>query len=134
MREAVFKAIFQMDFSGNDPEKELDNFFEKWFDEKLKEDARRYVRGIKENLKGIDRIISSKLEKWTINRLSAVDRNVLRLGTYELLNEMDIPIEVTLDEMIELAKKYGTENSGKFVNGVLDKIAKEYTPEEKRDL
>ena len=134
MREAVFKAIFQMDFSGNDPEEELENFFEKWFDEKLKEDARRYVRGIKENLEKIDKIISSKLEKWTIDRLSAVDRNVLRLGTYELLNEMDIPMEVTLDEMIELAKKYGTENSGKFVNGVLDKIAKEYTPQEKRDL
>ena len=134
MREAVFKAIFQMDFSGNDPEGELENFFEKWFDEKLKEDARRYVRGIKENLEKIDKIISSKLEKWTIDRLSAVDRNVLRLGTYELLNEMDIPMEVTLDEMIELAKKYGTENSGKFVNGVLDKIAKEYTPQEKRNL
>jgi len=134
MREAVFKAIFQMDFSGNDPEEELENFFEKWFDEKLKEDARRYVRRIKEDLEKIDKIISSKLERWTIDRLSAVDRNVLRLGTYELLNEMDIPMEVTLDEMIELAKKYGTESSGKFVNGVLDKIAKEYTPKGKRDL
>ena len=134
MREAVFKAIFQMEFSGNDPEETIPEFFESWFDEKLKEDALRYVRGIKENIERIDSVISSKLENWTLDRLSAVDRNVLRLGTYELLYEMDVPIEVTLDEMIELAKKYGTENSGRFVNGVLDRIAKEYSPEEKRLL
>ncbi len=134
MREAVFKAIFQMDFTGDDPEGAVEEFMEDWFDEKLRSDARRYVRGIKENLNRIDEIISSKLENWRFDRLSSVDRNVLRLGTYELLYEMDVPIEVTLDEMIELAKKYGTENSGKFVNGVLDGIAKEYAPQEKREL
>lgn len=134
MREAVFKAIFQMDFTGQDPEEALEDFMEEWFDEKLKEDARRYARGVKRNIEKIDEIISSKLENWKFERLSSVDRNVLRLGTYELLYEMDVPIEVTLDEMIELAKKYGTENSGKFVNGVLDRIAKEYAPEEKRHL
>ena len=134
MREAVFKAIFQMDFTGQDPEEALEDFMEEWFDEKLREDARRYARGIKGNIERIDEIISSKLENWKFERLSSVDRNVLRLGTYELLYEMDVPIEVTLDEMIELAKKYGTENSGKFVNGVLDRIAKEYAPEEKRHL
>ena len=134
MREAVFKAIFQMDFTGDDPEGAVEEFMEDWFDEKLRSDARRYVRGIKENLNRIDEIISSKLENWRFDRLSSVDRNVLRLGTYELLYEMDVPIEVTLDEMIELAKKYGTENSGKFVNGVLDRIAKEYAPQEKREL
>ncbi len=134
MREAVFKAIFQMDFTGGDPEDAIEEFMEDWFDEKLRRDARRYVRGIKENLDRIDEIISSKLENWRFDRLSSVDRNVLRLGTYELLYETDVPIEVTLDEMIELAKKYGTENSGKFVNGVLDRIAKEYAPQEKRKL
>jgi N utilization substance protein B len=53
------------------------------------------------------------------------------LGTYELLYEPDVPIQVTLDEAIELAKRYGTDNSGKFVNGVLDRLAKQYVPEEK---
>ncbi len=134
MREAVFKAIFQMDFTGDDPKSALDEFIEDWFDEKLRSDAKRYVRGIEEHLDEIDGLIESKLENWALQRLSSVDRNVLRLGTYELLFEMDVPIEVTLDEMIELAKKYGTENSGRFVNGVLDKIAKEHTPQEKRDL
>ncbi len=56
---------------------------------------------------------------------------MLRLGTYELLYEKDVPIEVTLDEAVELAKKYGTENSGRFVNGVLDRIAKSFAPEPK---
>ncbi len=134
MREAVFKAIFQMDFTSNDPEEMIDEYIEDWFDDKLIEDARRYVKGIKENLKRIDEVISSKLENWKFDRLSSVDRNILRLGTYELLYEKDVPIEVTLDEMIEMAKKYGTENSGKFVNGVLDRISKEYAPIEKKDL
>ena len=134
MREAVFKSIFQMDFTSNDPEEMIDEYIEDWFDEKLIEDARRYVKGIKENLKRIDEVISSKLENWKFDRLSSVDRNILRLGTYELLYEKDVPIEVTLDEMIEMAKKYGTENSGKFVNGVLDRISKEYAPIEKKDL
>ncbi len=123
-----------MEFSKNDPEEALPEFFAHWFDEKLKNDAFRYVRKIKENLDKIDEIISSKLVKWTFDRLNSVDRNILRLGTYELLYEDDIPIEVTLDEMIKLAKRYGTENSGKFVNGVLDRIAKEYAPKHKRNL
>ncbi len=134
MREAVFKTLFEAEFNGEDPEMILEKHLEKWFDDKLIEDARRYVRTIKEKLEEIDEIISSKLENWTIERLSSVDRNVLRLGTYELLHEPDVPIEVTLDEMIEIAKKYGTENSGKFVNGVLDRIAKEYAPQNKRNL
>ena len=134
MREAVFKAIFQMDFTSNDPEEMIDEYIEDWFDEKLIKDAKRYVKGIKENIDRIDQVISSKLENWRFDRLSSVDRNILRLGTYELLYEKDVPIEVTLDEMIEMAKKYGTENSGKFVNGVLDRISKEYAPIEKKDL
>ncbi len=134
MREAVFKAIFQMDFTSNDPEEMIGEYIEDWFDGKLVSDAKRYVKGIKENLERIDEVISSKLENWKFERLSSVDRNILRLGTYELLYEPDVPIEVTLDEMIEMAKKYGTENSGKFVNGILDRISKEFTPIEKKDL
>ncbi len=134
MRETVFKVIFQSEFTGDDPEDIVEEHMKEWFDEKLRGDTLRYVRGIKSHRGEIDRIVSSKLENWTMDRLSAVDRNILRLGTYELLYEMDVPIEVTIDEMIEIAKKYGTDNSGKFVNGVLDRIAKEYAPEEKKEL
>ena len=131
MRLVVFKTLFQYEFRKDDPFKILEEVVDRSLDDKAKDDAKRYVRNIFENLKDIDSIISQYLENWTLDRLSSVDRNVLRLGTYELLYESDVPIEVTIDEAIEIAKKYGTENSGKFVNGVLDKIAKEKAPKEK---
>ena len=131
MRLVVFKTLFQYEFRKDDPFKILKEVVDRSLDDKAKDDAKRYVRNIFENLKDIDSIISQYLENWTLDRLSSVDRNVLRLGTYELLYESDVPIEVTIDEAIEIAKKYGTENSGKFVNGVLDKIAKEKAPKEK---
>jgi len=131
MRLVVFKTLFQYEFRKDDPFKILKEVVDRSLDDKAKDDAKRYVRNIFENLKEIDNIISQYLENWTLDRLSSVDRNVLRLGTYELLYEADVPIEVTIDEAIEIAKKYGTENSGKFVNGVLDRIAKEKAPKEK---
>lgn len=131
MRLVVFKTLFQYEFRKDDPLKILKEVVDRSLDDKAKDDAKRYVRNIFENLKEIDNIISQYLENWTLDRLSSVDRNVLRLGTYELLYEADVPIEVTIDEAIEIAKKYGTENSGKFVNGVLDRIAKEKAPKEK---
>ncbi|RKX39828.1 MAG: transcription antitermination factor NusB [Thermotogae bacterium] len=131
MRLAVFKTLFQYEFREDDPFEILKEVMDRSLNDKAKEDARRYVENIFENLEEIDNIISQYLENWTLDRLSAVDRNVLRLGTYELLHELDVPIEVTIDEAIEIAKKYGTENSGKFVNGVLDRIAKEKAPKEK---
>lgn len=131
MRLVVFKTLFQYEFRKDDPLKILKEVVDRSLDDKAKDDAKRYVRNIFENLKEIDNIISQYLENWTLDRLSSVDRNVLRLGTYELLYEADVPIEVTIDEAIEIVKKYGTENSGKFVNGVLDRIAKEKAPKEK---
>ena len=135
MRLAVFKALFQHEFRKDENlEHILEEILDNSYDEKAKRDARRYIRNIKEHLQAIDDLISKYLERWTIDRLSAVDRNILRLGTYELLYEKGIPIEVTIDEAIEIAKRYGTENSGKFVNGILDRIAKEHATKEKFEL
>jgi len=131
MRLAVFKTLFQYEFREDDPLEILEEVMDRSLNDKTRKDARRYVKNIFENLEGIDKVIAQYLENWTLDRLSAVDRNVLRLGTYELLYELDVPIEVTIDEAIEIAKRYGTENSGKFVNGVLDRIAKEKAPKEK---
>jgi N utilization substance protein B len=135
MREYIFKSLFQWDFH---PEKDLDEIadFELNYlkDEKIRKQAFEYISGIKNNIKKIDEIIQKNLENWTLDRLSVVDRSLLRLGTYELLFVLDVPIEVTIDEIIELGKKFGTENSGKFVNGVLDKIAKDRAPKEKFGL
>ncbi len=131
MRELVFKVIFQNEFRNDLIETVLEEVLAKEKSDSIRRDVERYVKGIYERLNVIDEKISSCLENWTFDRLSCVDRSVLRLGTYELLYEPDVPVQVTLDEAIELAKKYGTENSGRFVNGVLDRIAKQYVSEEK---
>ncbi|MBT1247099.1 transcription antitermination factor NusB [Thermosipho sp. 1223] len=134
MREAIFKALFQWDFNRDENLEDISKEHISVLDVSLQELAKKYVRGIRENILKIDEIISKYLKNWTLDRLSVTDRNILRLGTFELLYIDDIPIEVTLDEMIELGKAYGTENSGKFVNGVLDKIAKEEAPKEKFEI
>ncbi|HOJ87561.1 MAG TPA: transcription antitermination factor NusB [Pseudothermotoga sp.] len=131
MRDIVFKTIFQNEFRNESTEILVKEIMDREKEDSVKDDVVRYVRGIYENLPQIDEKISVCLENWHFERLSSVDRCVLRLGTYELLYEKDVPIEVTLDEAVELAKKYGTENSGRFVNGVLDRIAKSFAPEPK---
>ncbi|MDK2885891.1 MAG: transcription antitermination protein NusB [Thermosipho sp. (in: thermotogales)] len=135
MREYIFKTLFQWDFQSDvDLEKIAENELNKLKDEKIRKQAFDYVAGIKNKIIEIDEIIQKHLENWELDRLSVVDRNLLRLGTYELIYVPDVPIEVTIDEIIELGKTYGTENSGKFVNGVLDKIAKDKAPKEKFNL
>ncbi|AMW32195.1 NusB antitermination factor [Fervidobacterium changbaicum] len=134
LREAVVRALFQLDFR---PDEFNDILQDMLSDEKiseLKKDVERYLRNIHENKEKIDETISKYLLNWDFGRVSYIDRSILRLGAYELLYEMDVPIEVTLDEMVEIAKKYGSEESGKFVNGVLDKIAKAEAPKEKFNL
>nr|WP_126993172.1 transcription antitermination factor NusB [Thermosipho globiformans] len=135
MRESVFKTLFQWDFQKDEDLTEIaKQHVSSLEDEKLREQAYSYIEGIKKTIESLDEIISKYLQNWTLDRLSVTDRNILRLGTYELLYVDDVPIEVTLDEMIELGKTYGTENSGKFINGVLDRIAKGEAPKEKFDM
>lgn len=86
--------------------------------------ARKLVEGTVEHRDDIDRLIRSQTENWRLERMPAVDRNILRLAVYELLYERDVPHLVVLDEAIELAKKFGSEQSGRFVNGLLDGLIK----------
>jgi N utilization substance protein B len=83
------------------------------------------VEGTRANLAAIDEMLSAYLKGWQIDRLSRVDREVLRLAAYEMVYRNDVPPKVALNEAIELAKHFGTEESGKFVNGVLGKMIKE---------
>ncbi|ANE41385.1 antitermination protein NusB [Fervidobacterium ngatamarikiense] len=134
LREAVVKALFQLDFRPDEFEDILRDTLNDERIHEVKKDVERYLKRIHENRERIDEVISKYLLNWDFGRVSYIDRSILRLGAYELLYEMDVPIEVTLDEMVEIAKKYGAEESGKFVNGVLDKIAKTEAPKEKFDL
>lgn len=86
--------------------------------------AQTLVEGTQQHLEEIDDIIRRQAEHWRLERMPAVDRNILRLAVYEFLYETDVPQLVILDEAIELAKEFGTEQSGRFVNGVLDGVLK----------
>ena len=86
--------------------------------------ARELVQGTLDNLDEVNRLIREQADNWRLERMPAVDRNILRLAVYELLYEADIPNLVVVDEAIELAKKFSTDQSGRFVNGLLDGLLK----------
>lgn len=87
--------------------------------------AEPLIRGTIEHLKEIDEIIRTHTKNWKFHRIAAVDRSILRLAIYEMLYRMDIPPVVSINEAVEIAKKFSTADSGKFVNGILDKVKSE---------
>lgn len=97
-------------------------------DDKKEPEVREYtellVRGVVEKLSALDACIERFAENWEIGRMACVDRNILRLGTYEMLFVEEIPMKVAINESVELAKRYGEADSSKFVNGILDRIGK----------
>jgi len=86
------------------------------------------VLGVQEHLPAIDEIIGRLAVGWPVGRMPVIDRNVLRLGAYELLDHPEIPVGVIISEAVELARLYSTEESGRFVNGVLSAVAAEVRP------
>jgi len=126
-REIALQGLYGMDmFPEQDCRKALDAF---WLENPsvpadAKEFAEQLVAGVGSNKEPIDEMITQHSANWKISRMSMVDRNILRLAIYELKWCGDIPARVTLNEAIEIAKQFGTEESGSFVNGILDKIAK----------
>lgn len=126
-REAALQMLYSLEASGVSADEVIRDFWR----ELPPEDAegRAYadtlVRGVAKSLDRTDALIRGASEHWRIERMTRVDRNVLRLGAWELLERADIPRAVILDEAIELAKRFGTDESGAFVNGVLDRIADE---------
>jgi len=126
-RESALQVLYQVDITGGEFEAALEDFCatKERLEESVKDFVRVLVSGAIGNLKKIDSIISHFATNWQIKRMATVDRNLLRLATYELVFMEDIPDKVSLNEAVELAKKYGDEESSKFVNGVLDKVAKE---------
>jgi transcription antitermination protein NusB len=122
-RELALQALYQADIRGEVLNEDLALFFESFAHERADTFALRLVDGAWRERRLIDSILAETLEHWSIERLSKVDHNILRIAVYELLRMSDIPARVTIDEAIELAKAYGDQNSGRFVNGVLDQVA-----------
>jgi len=116
--------LFQMEAAGSTAEQVIALF---WRSFEADADGREYaetaVRGVGDDLAAIDAQIGQASAHWRLERMTRVDRNILRLGTWELLKRTDVPRAVILDEAVELAKAYGTEDSSAFVNGVLNKVA-----------
>ncbi|MCX7793637.1 MAG: transcription antitermination factor NusB [Thermodesulfovibrionales bacterium] len=126
-RECALQLLFQYDFTKKIPDKkELEDFWSMRIEaEDIRTFAEELLYGTLKHIKEIDDIISSVSEHWTVERMAAVDRNILRLATYELLYRPDIPAPVTINEAIEIAKRYSSEDSPSFINGILDRIARE---------
>lgn len=121
-RERALQILFQYDIHGK-PGLWLDEFWKPLKDdEESRVFAERLVAGVLEHRKDLDALIGGYATNWKISRMQIVDRNILRLGAYELLWLDDVPARVTINEAIELAKDFGDEEAAKFVNGVLDKI------------
>ena len=89
------------------------------------ERARELVAGTSEHREEIDQLIRTQADNWRLERMPVVDRNILRLAIYEMLHEPEVPKLVVVDEAIELAKKYGSDQSGRFINGLLDGLLKQ---------
>jgi len=122
-RECALKILYRVEISREPLESSIEDFWAReGGDREVKDFANSLARGTLENLSNIDGIISRYADNWEIKRMAVIDKNVLRMGTFELLYMGDIPYKVSINEAIELAKKYGDVDSGKFVNGILDKI------------
>jgi N utilization substance protein B len=122
-REIALQVLYQLDIGQGDPQAALTLYFENFRpSEKTREFCQRLVEGVCQEQEEIDRVIEENAENWTLKRMAVVDRNILRLATFELLNCPDIPFKASLNEAIELAKKFGNDDSSAFINGILDQI------------
>ena len=130
-RELALKALYQIDIRGEVSNTDLALFFESFASERRDAFALRLVDGAWRERELIDAIVADVLEHWSLTRLSRIDHSILRLAVYELLRMQDIPARVTIDEAIELAKTYGDQDSGRFINGVLDQVAERLKLKEK---
>ena len=122
-REEAMKLIFQFEFQGEDKKEQLDYMVS---EKKIKEQELEYlndiIEGVDKNIILIDTLIEENSKGWKLNRLSKVDLSILRVAIYELKYREDIPVNVLINEAVEIAKKYSTKESSAFINGMLGKL------------
>ena len=122
-REVALQVLYELDVLMIGVEEGMELFWNHFeAPEEVRAFASLLVRGAWNNKAQIDSLISSCSENWTISRMSKVDKNILRMAAYELLYCPDVPPKVALNEAIDLGKMFGSENSGSFINGILDAI------------
>ena len=121
-RRRALDILYQADVTRRSPVEVLEEREEL---EKLNPFTEELVRGVTEHAEELDQLIGEHAEGWTVHRMAVVDRNVMRLACYEMLWREDVPVAVAIDEAVEAAKELSTEDSGRFVNGILGRIARE---------
>lgn len=123
-RELAVQALYQMELTGDETAASSETMWRHFSEpETARAFAGELLEGVVAQRQQIDGLISASCQHWRLGRLSNVDRAILRVGTYELLRHPEVPTSVVIDEAIEIAKRFGSEESGMFVNGVLDQIA-----------
>ena len=121
-REVALQALFQEDLNPRDSRDQLAPFLQtRLQDEELRDFAKSLVLGVLRNQGELDELLESKADNWSLSRMAATDRSVLRLGAFEI-RYADTPDRVAIDEAVELAKRFGSAQSSQFVNGILDKL------------
>ncbi|GAG04346.1 unnamed protein product, partial [marine sediment metagenome] len=122
-RELAMQALFYMDMGQNDSNEMLERFCDNFTpSRKVLPFLLKLVKGVMQGKADIDSILERFSENWKLNRMSCVDRNTMRVAVYELLYCHDIPSKVSINEAIDIGKKFGTKESGAFINGILDSI------------
>lgn len=134
-REYVLQFLYACEMNENTKkmcdydllQEEIENFWERnnEQDHHIKTFANQLIEGTIEHIETIDKTIQKYAEKWNLERIIPIDKNILRFSIYEILYRNDIPYQVTINEAVEIAKKYSTKESAAFINGILDRIAKE---------
>jgi len=124
-RELALQALYQADFHGPDADQHFERFWEdKRLPEELLKFSRELVEGVTARREELDQLIDRHSDHWRIHRMGRVDRNVLRIAVFEFIAHPDTPVKVAIDEAIEIGKKFGSAESGAFINGILDHIRK----------
>jgi transcription antitermination factor NusB len=125
-REFALQVLYQIDITHDNCAAALDNFWQAHTEENIEDEIKSFtgeiVKGTTEKLVEIDRKIVQYATNWQLERMAVVDRNILRMGCWELLFRDDIPPKVSINEAVDLAKKFSGVEAGKFVNAILDKV------------
>jgi transcription antitermination factor NusB len=122
-RELAIKVLFYLEFFKGDPVLAFDLICKNFgAAEEIKLFSKELVEGVCVHINELDELLSQASQHWRLERIARVDRSILRIALYELLYRDDIPPKVTINEAVDLGKKFGSEESGAFINGILDKI------------
>lgn len=134
-REYALQMLFQLDLAGGEPDGIFEEF---WSSREADVDstafAERLVRGVHARTADLDRVIAGSSQHWRVDRMAVVDRNVLRVAVYEMLLDPETPPLVIIDEAIEVGKRFGSEKSGSFINGILDGVRRKLESGELRGI